>query len=83
MLFCSHVVKEKELHLIEAIKLQPVNNQANPMVCKLEFWKRDVFKKASDLIERPDQVCVKRLSTSLCLPHGRIRLKKIIITYLV
>jgi hypothetical protein len=73
MLFRPHGGKEKEQRLIEAMELQPVNGQANPMVCKLEFWKRDVFKKASDLIERFDQVCLKRLSTSLGVPHGRIR----------
>ncbi len=73
MLFRPSGGLKKEKYLLDVMKPQPVNDQANPIIFKLEFWRGDVFKRISNLMERFDQICLKRLSTSLGVPHGRIR----------
>ncbi len=73
MLFRPHGGSKKENYLIDVMKPQPVDDQANPMIFKLEFWRSDIFKTVSDLMERFDQTCLKRLATSLGVPHDRIR----------
>ncbi|MGZ8252622.1 MAG: hypothetical protein ACXW1P_08945, partial [Methylophilaceae bacterium] len=42
MLLRPHGGPQKEKYLIETMKPQPVDDQANPMIFKLEFWKGDV-----------------------------------------
>lgn len=63
----------REQKLIEDINLQSVTDQSDPMVLKLEFWRKEVFTNSSNLIKRFDQICLKRVADHLGVPHGRIR----------
>lgn len=63
----------REKAVIDALKPNPIKDQSNPVMFKLEFWRPDTFKAFSDLMERIDQRCFARLSTDLGVPHGRIR----------
>jgi hypothetical protein len=62
-----------ERAVIEALKPDPVEDQADPIVFKLDFQKDDLFGRLSDQIGRLDQVCFARLATKMGVPHGRIR----------
>jgi hypothetical protein len=64
---------KKEQAVIQSLKPEPVAEQSNPLMFVLEFWREDVFKNASDQVERLDQICFARLANSLGVPHGRIR----------
>lgn len=64
---------QREKKLIADLNLQPVDDQSDPMMLKLEFWRIEVFKSLSDLIERFDQVCLKKVADHMGIPHGRIR----------
>jgi hypothetical protein len=64
---------KREQRLITDLNLQPVTDQSDPMVLKLEFWRKEVFTNASNLIERFDQICLKKVADHLGVPHGRIR----------
>jgi hypothetical protein len=44
MLFRPNGGPQKEKYLIDVMKPQPVIDQANPIIFKLEFWRSDVFK---------------------------------------
>ncbi|WP_155616881.1 hypothetical protein [Xanthomonas translucens] len=63
----------KEKEILAALNLQPVPDQANPLIIKLPFGQPEVFKSLSDKIEYLDQVCFAKLAAALGVPHGRIR----------
>ena len=63
----------KEQEILAALNPQPVTDQSDPVMIRLDFWRPDVFKYLSDQIERIDQVCFARLARTLGVPHGRIR----------
>ena len=73
MLFRPHGGTAREGKLIDALEISTFEGQSDPMMVKLEFWKSDVFASFSDLMERTDQVCLKRIAEYLNVPHGRIR----------
>lgn len=73
MLYRPHGGAKKEEALINALKPPLREDQAYPLTFKLEFWRHENFKRVSDKIETFDQVCLRRLSESLGVPHGRIR----------
>lgn len=64
---------KKEDALINALRTPLRDDQANPLMFKLEFWRHENFKRVSDKIENFDQVCLRRLAEFLGVPHGRIR----------
>jgi hypothetical protein len=63
----------KEQALVGALDLKPVDDQADPMILKLEFWRDDVYLNLFNRIKRIDEVCFERLSGSIGIPHSRIR----------
>lgn len=63
----------REKKLIADLDLKPVEDQSDPMMLKLEFWRKDVFANTSNLVERLDMGCMKRIAEHLGVPHGRIR----------
>lgn len=63
----------REKAVLDALKPNPIKDQSNPVMLKLEFWRPDTFKAFSDLMERIDQRCFARLAADLGVPHGRIR----------
>jgi hypothetical protein len=65
--------EKREERLARDLKLQPIENQSEPSMLKIEFWRDDKFTKVSDLIERFDQVTLNRIANHLGVPHGRIR----------
>ena len=65
--------KKREQAVVDAFKPEPITDQSDPLMFKLEFWKPDKFKAFSDLMERIDQQCFGRVATDLGIPHGRIR----------
>jgi hypothetical protein len=73
MLYRPQGGESREQKLIEAFRIQSIEDQSEPLMLKLEFWKHDLFKELSDLVERFDQVTLKRLADNLGVPHGRIR----------
>jgi hypothetical protein len=73
MLYRPSGGSRREQKLIADLNLQPIDDQADPMVLKIELWRKDRFANASKLIERFDQVTLKKISEDLGVPHGRIR----------
>lgn len=63
----------REEKLINDLNLKPVEDQSDPMILMIEFWRKDRFKSASDLIERFEQITLKKVADKLGLPHARIR----------
>lgn len=63
----------KEREVIASLTPRPVDDQSDPLILKLSFWRPDVFDALSAMIERIDQVCFSRLAASIGVPHGRIR----------
>jgi hypothetical protein len=63
----------REKKLIADLDLMPVEDQSDQMILKIELWREEVFANASNLIERLDQVCMKKIADHLGVPHGRIR----------
>lgn len=64
---------KKEKALIEALSLQPVENQAKPLQVLLEYWKDEQYLSVFARIKRLDEVCFERICTLMSVPHGRIR----------
>lgn len=62
-----------EQKLIEYFQLQSIDNQSDPMVLKIELWREGRFKEANDLIERIEQVTLKKIADIIGVPHDRIR----------
>ena len=73
MLYRPYGDQKHEQKLIDDLNLQPIDNQSDPMVIKIELWQEDRFKNASDLIERFEQVTLKKIADSIRIPHSRIR----------
>lgn len=65
--------QRKEQRLIDDLKLTPIDDQSDPMILKIELWRKDRFTNASQLIERVDQKTLKKVADDLGVPHGRIR----------
>jgi hypothetical protein len=64
---------KRERAVVAALDLQPMPDQSNPLMIKLEFWRPEVFRAMFDRIERLDQECFARLAKLVDLPHSRIR----------
>jgi hypothetical protein len=64
---------QKEQAVLAAFQPEPVDDQSDPLMIKLSFWRPEVFESYSCQIERLDQVCFARLAEALGVPHGRIR----------
>ena len=73
MLYRPFGGSNREQKLIADLNLKQVENQSDPMVVKIELWKKDQFSRASALVERLDQVTLSKISSLLGVPHGRIR----------
>lgn len=63
----------REEELIDDLDLQPIDDQADPMVLKIELWREDKFQYANDLIKRIEQITLKKVADSINLSHNRIR----------
>lgn len=63
----------REQKLIDDLQLKHVDDQSDPMVLKIELWREDRFKYANDLIERFEQVTLRKVADSIGVPHSRIR----------
>lgn len=63
----------KEREVIASFSPRPVDDQSDPLMLKLSFWRPDVFESLSAQIERIDQLCFSRLAASIGVPHGRVR----------
>ena len=73
MLYRPFGGSRREQKLISDLNLQPIDDQSDPMVLKIELWRKDKFTNASNLIERFEQVTLKKIADSLGVPHRRIR----------
>ncbi|MCL1478524.1 MAG: hypothetical protein MH219_13835 [Marinobacter sp.] len=73
MLYRPFGGERREQKLIESLQLQPIDDQSDPMVLKIELWREERFKNANDLIERIEQVTLKKVADSIGVPHSRIR----------
>lgn len=73
MLYRPYGGPQREQRLISDLNLQPVDDQSDPIILKIELWRKDVFANASNLVERLDQVTLKKIADNLGVPHGRIR----------
>lgn len=73
MLYRPSGGQKREEKLIKDLNLQPIEDQSDPLLLKIELWKADVFASASNLMERFDQITLKKVSEHLGVPHGRIR----------
>ena len=73
MLYRPYGGRIREQRLIEALDIQPIDDQSDPMILKIELWRKDRFANASTLIERFEQTTLKGIADNLGVPHGRIR----------
>lgn len=73
MLYRPYGGARREQRLIDDLNLQPIDDQSDPMILKIELWRKDRFANASALIERVEQTTLKKIADSLGVPHGRIR----------
>jgi hypothetical protein len=73
MLYRPFGGEQREQKLIDDLQLQTTDDQADPMVLKIELWREDRFKNASDLVERIEQITLKKVADSIGVPHSRIR----------
>ncbi len=73
MLYRPFGGERREQKLIDDLQLQPIDDQSDPMILKIELWREDRFKNASDLIKRIEQVTLKKVADSIGVPHSRIR----------
>ena len=73
MLYRPYGGSQREQRLIDDLGLQPIDDQSDPMILKIELWREDKFSNASGLIERVEQVILKKIADNLGIPHGRIR----------
>lgn len=73
MLYRPFGGERREQKLIDDLQLQPIDDQSDPMVLKIELWREDSFKHANDLIERLEQVTLRKVADSIGVPHSRIR----------
>tara|TARA_R110002051_G_scaffold105688_2_gene178744 strand:+ start:386 stop:949 length:564 start_codon:yes stop_codon:yes gene_type:complete len=73
MLYRPFGGERREQKLIDDLQLQPIDDQSAPMVLKIELWREDSFKHANDLIERLEQVTLRKVADSIGVPHSRIR----------
>jgi hypothetical protein len=65
--------QRRERKLIDDLKLQSIDDQSDPIILKIELWRKDKFQNASNLIGRFEQVTLKKIADSIGVPHGRIR----------
>ena len=73
MLYRPFGGESREQKLIDELQLKPIEDQSDPMLLKIEFWREDRFKHANDLIKRLEQVTLKNVADSIGVPHNRIR----------
>lgn len=73
MLYRPSGGEKKEKILMEALDLQPVENQAKPLQVLLEYWKDEKYLSVYSKVKRLDEICFERLCKVLSVPHGRIR----------
>ncbi|HIE4006159.1 TPA: hypothetical protein ACXNIM_002410 [Stenotrophomonas maltophilia] len=65
--------ERKEREVLKALGISKSEMSSDPLMITLEFWRPELFKRESDLVERLDQVCFSRLAKGLGVPHERIR----------
>ena len=63
----------QEQEIRETFGLTPIEDESDPMVLKLAFYDDDRYLHNLNTIKRLDEVCFKRLSNSVGIPHSRIR----------
>jgi len=73
MLYRPNGGEKREQKLTDDLNLQSVDNQSEPMILKIELWREDKFKYMSDIMERIDQITLKKVADNMGVPHGRIR----------
>ena len=73
MLYRPFGGERREQKLIDDLQLKPIDDQSDPMILKIELWREDRFKNASDLIQRIEQITLKKVAGSVGVPHRRIR----------
>jgi hypothetical protein len=73
MLYRPSGGERRERKLLDDLQFKPIDDQSDPMILKIELWREDSYKNASDLIERIEQVTFKKVSESIGVPHSRIR----------
>jgi len=73
MLFRPARGARQEQEIKKAFGLAPIDDQADPMMLKLTFYNDERYLYNFNQIKRLDEVCFKRLSDSIGIPHSRIR----------
>ncbi len=63
----------QEQEIREALGLTSIKNEVSPMILKLTFHDNRRYLNDFNRIKRLDEVCFKRLSSEIGIPHSRIR----------
>ena len=73
MLFRPSGGAQKEKKIFDALQLKTVENQSDPMMVTIEFWRDEIYLKIINTMKRFDEICLEKISNSINIPHGRIR----------
>lgn len=73
MLFRPSANAQKEKRIFDALQLKTVEDQSDPMIIKIEFWRDEIYLNIFNTMKRFDEICLERISKSINVPHGRIR----------
>jgi len=73
MLFRPARGARQEQEIKEALDLTSIEDEAFPMTLKLTFYDDRRYLHDFSRIKRLDEVCFERLSSSIGIPHSRIR----------
>jgi len=73
MLFRPARGSRQEQEIKKVFGLTPIEDQSDPMMLKLTFYDDERYLHNFNELKRLDEVCFKRLSKSIGIPHSRIR----------
>jgi hypothetical protein len=73
MLFRPARGARQEQEIKKIFGLTPIEDQSAPMVLKLTFYDDERYLHEFNRLKRLDEVCFKRISNNIGIPHSRIR----------
>jgi len=63
----------QEREIKRVFGLTPIQDESDPMMLKLTFQNDDRYFRTFSLFKKLDEICFERLSSSIGIPHSRIR----------
>jgi len=73
MLYRPSGSDKKEEKLLNALGINKSENSSSPTVILVDLANKQIFQRTSDYIAHIDQIILKKASSHIGIPHGRIR----------